>query len=70
MKKVLLTLAVVATIAGLSSCKKTCTCTTYAAGSAVTSTEVNLSDYDGVKKCGDLPLNNYSSALKTGIKCE
>lgn len=70
MKKVFLALAVIATVACLSSCKKTCTCTTYAAGAVVTTTEVSLENYEGVKKCSELPLNNYSTALETGIKCE
>ncbi len=70
MKKVLLAIAVVATVVCFSSCKKTCTCTTYTAGAVVTTSEVNLSNYDGVKKCSELPLNNYSNAIKTGIKCE
>jgi hypothetical protein len=70
MKKVLLALAVIATVACFSSCKKTCSCTTYAAGSVVSTTEVDLSKYEGVKKCSDLPLNNYSTAAQTGIKCE
>ncbi len=70
MKKVLLALAVIATVACFSSCKKTCTCTTYAAGSVVSTNEVSLENYDNVKKCSELPLNNYSEALQTGIKCE
>jgi hypothetical protein len=70
MKKVLLALAVIETVACFSSCKKTCSCTTYAAGAVVSTTEVDLSKYEGVKKCSDLPLNNYITAAQTGIKCE
>jgi len=70
MKKVLLALAAVAMVACLSSCKKTCTCTSYVGGSVVSTTEVNLSDYNDVKKCSDLPLNNYSTAIETGVECK
>ena len=71
MKKVFLALAVIATVACFSSCNKTCSCTTYALGQQIGNpVEVDLSNYEGVKNCSDLPQHNYSNATETGIKCQ
>ena len=52
MKKVILSLAVVAFVASLASCTKTCTCKSYMNGQLVeTNPEVELGDY---KNCSDM----------------
>ena len=68
MKKVLLTLAVIATVACLSSCNKHCTCKTYAAGVVVSTEEDVELDKDTYKKC---EMNKIVVAdPKTGVECE
>lgn len=53
MKKVMLTLAVVAFVASLASCSKTCTCKSYMNGQLVqTQPEVELED--GYSSCADM----------------
>lgn len=52
MKKVMLSLAVVALVAAMASCSKTCTCKSYMNGQLVeTNPEVELGDY---KNCSDM----------------
>ena len=68
MKKILLAAAVVATVACFSSCKKTCTCKTYAGGQLMrTDQEVELSG--SAKKCSDLNQITLANP-KTGVECE
>ena len=69
MKKVVLALAVIATVAMFGSCKKTCTCKTYLAGELQSTTEdVELSgDY---KKCADMNTIITIDGNKTGMECE
>lgn len=66
MKKIVLALAVIATVACFSSCNKKCTCKTYVAG-VVTLTEEDV-EVDKDKKCKD-----YTAIItedpKTGIEC-
>lgn len=68
MKKVVLTLGVVAFVAAMTSCSKTCTCKTYVGGQVTTTTEdVELGNYDNCEAMNtvvDLGLG------KTGIECE
>ncbi|MBR3939285.1 MAG: hypothetical protein IKJ67_04860 [Bacteroidales bacterium] len=52
MKKAMLSLAVVALVAAMASCSKTCTCKSYMNGQLVeTNPEVELGDY---KNCSDM----------------
>lgn len=67
MKKVFLVLAVIASIACFTSCKKTCTCT-YSVLGVSTTTEVNLDDYEDVNSCSD--LTNINVAGVATAKCE
>lgn len=61
MKKVFLALAVIATVACMASCKKTCTCTTTVMGVSVED-EIDLDQMNekygvDVKKCSDMNSN-------------
>ena len=69
MKKVFLTLAAVAVVVCMSSCKKTCTCKTYVAGVAGPETEVDL-DKDNFKKCSEMNTVIVTAGIKTGLECE
>lgn len=69
MKKVVLALAVIATVACFSSCNKTCTCKTYAAGIVVGNPEEIELDKDTYKKCSEL-TNILVADPKTGVECE
>ena len=66
MKKIVLALAVIATVACFSSCNKKCTCKTYVAG-VVTATDEDI-EIDKDKKCKD-----YTAIItedpKTGVEC-
>lgn len=69
MKKVVLALAVIAAAASFSSCNKTCTCKTYAAGIVVGEPQEVELDRDTYKKCSD--LNKIIIAdPKTGVECQ
>lgn len=69
MKKVLIALAAVATVACMVSCNKTCTCKTYAAGVVVSTQEDVELDKDTFKKCSDMNTIIVSDP-KTGMECE
>lgn len=69
MKKVILTLAAVAVVVCMSSCKKTCVCKSYVAGIAGPETEVEL-DKDNFKKCSEMNTVVTLSGIKTGLECE
>ena len=66
MKKVILSLAVVAFVASLASCTKTCTCKSYMNGQLVeTNPEVELGDYD---KCSDMNVDvNLNDMFPDGM---
>ena len=66
MKKVILTLAVVAFVASLASCKKVCTCTTYTPGFP-TVVDENVEIDDG--ECSDMNTVVGEGAEKTGMEC-
>ena len=69
MKKVVLTLAVMATVACFASCKKTCNCKTYdATGKVVNEQEVDLAD--GKDKCADMTTAVSVGEVKVGLVCE
>ncbi|MBQ5533537.1 MAG: hypothetical protein IIU04_08300 [Bacteroidales bacterium] len=69
MKKVVLTLAVMATVACFASCKKTCNCKTYdATGKVVNEEEVDLAD--GKDKCADMTTAVSVGEVKVGLVCE
>lgn len=68
MKKVFLSLAAIALVACLSSCKKTCNCTTYSGGQTVQTQEV---DMPSSGKCADMTnMQDISGIGKTGIECK
>ena len=66
MKKVVLTLAALATVACFTSCKKTCNCKTYAVGKVVNEEEVELKG----DKCSDMNTVVAMGEVKTGLECE
>ena len=66
MKKVFLTLAVIATVACLSSCNKKCACKTYVAGVVINTTEDI--EIDKGKKCADYTVIAVQDP-KTGTEC-
>ncbi|MBP5190322.1 MAG: hypothetical protein J6031_05350 [Bacteroidales bacterium] len=73
MKKILLTLAVIATVACFSSCNKKCNCVYYANN---TSTEVEYSidelneKYNlDIKKCSDMNNVIEIGGFKAGVDC-
>ena len=68
MKKVVLTLAVMATVACFASCKKTCNCKTYVADKVTNEEEVDLAD--GKDKCADMTTGVQMGDVKTGYFCE
>jgi len=68
MKKVMLTLAVVAFVAAMTSCNKTCTCTTYVGGLSSTS-EVELETLNA-DKCSDVNTVMTVEGIKSGMECE
>lgn len=69
MKKIILTLAAVAVVVCMGSCKKTCVCKTYVAGVAGPEKEVDL-DKDNFKKCSDMNTLAEVAGIKSGIECE
>ncbi len=74
MKKLLVILAAVAMLFAMTSCDKTCTCKTFAAGNVITETEVTLDkDNTNYKKCSDMNtvvVINENEATKTGLECK
>ena len=69
MKKVVLSLAVVAFVVSLASCSKTCTCTTYLAGTAGASEEVELAE--GKDNCEAMStVVEMPGAGKSGLECK
>ncbi len=66
MKKIVLALAVIATVACFSSCNKKCECKTYLDGAVVTTNEMEV---ESGKKCKD-----YTALLtedpKNGVECK
>ena len=69
MKKIVLALAGIATVALFSSCNKHCTCKTYAAGVVVDTQEDVELDKDTYKKCSDMNAIIIADP-KTGLECE
>ena len=68
MKKVVLTLAVIASVACFTYCKKTCTCKTYVMGEVKSEEEVDLAD--GKDKCADMTVDQSLGDVKIGVFCE
>jgi len=69
MKKVVLALAAIATVAMFASCNKHCTCKTYAAGVVVSTEEDVELDKDTYKSCSDMNAIVIADP-KTGVECE
>lgn len=77
MKKVFLALAAIAMVAAMSSCKKTCDCTTYIAGDEGTTYEYTIAQLQDlfpeidVKKCTDVKtVEDLEIVGKTGTDCK
>lgn len=66
MKKIFLAFAVIAMVAGLSSCNKKCECKSYAGGVVGATEEIEV---ESGKKCKD-----YTTIIiedpKTGVECK
>lgn len=69
MKKVVLALAVVAAVANLSSCSKSCTCTTYIEGEIFSITQVSADNLKVGMKCKDLTDITITNNKKSGREC-
>jgi len=67
MKKLLVVLAAAGLLFAMSSCNKTCTCKTYAAG-IVTYTQEDM-EIDKGKKCADY-TKIITEDPKTGVECK
>lgn len=68
MKKVVLSLAVIATVACLASCSKTCTCKSTLNGTVIeTKTGVEKGDY---KKCADMNKSETIMGQTAAFECE
>lgn len=65
MKKVILTLAVVAFVACLASCKKTCTCTTTTNG-----VEEMVVEMEAIGGCADMNTSMTVGDMTTTTTCE
>lgn len=74
MKKIVLAIAAIAMVGCFASCKKTCTCTTYAAGIADVTSEVDLADLQendsSIKKCSDVNTVVTVAGVKVGRECK
>ena len=78
MKKVFLALAAIAMVAAMTSCKKTCNCTTYLAGDEGTTYEYTIDQLKSlfpeidVKKCGDINTVEDLEIIggKNGTECK
>ena len=73
MKKIFLAIAVIATVACLSSCNKKCNCLVYAAGVS-TEQEFSLDELNeqagtNYKKCSDLNTVVEVAGVKAGTDC-
>lgn len=67
MKKVLVAVALIATVGVFSSCNKECKCTTYVAGEEISTAVV---DNNSDKKCKDLSTVVEAGGKKSGIECK
>jgi len=70
MKKIVLALAAIATVACFTSCNKHCTCKTYVAGVVTSTTEDVELDKDSYSKCSDMNTVVEINGTKNGIECE
>ena len=75
MKKVILSLAVIATMGCFASCKKTCDCTTYLLGSEINTYSATLETlqevYPNATKCSDItPVTSDLLGGKNGDECK
>lgn len=65
MKKVFIGIALLATVAVFSSCKKECTCTTYMGGIKMPSITIEDDQFEG--KCSDM---SEEEVLGIEVKCK
>lgn len=70
MKKMILSLAAIAAMAGLCSCNPTCTCKTYANGVVVSTKEDVELDKDSYKKCSEMNTIATLAGKKNGVECK
>ncbi|NDV46515.1 hypothetical protein D0T49_05595 [Paludibacter sp. 221] len=66
MKKVFLTIAVIACVGAFSSCKKECTCKSYVAGEEIASTIVDKEK----GKCSDMNESSTILGITAELKCK
>lgn len=69
MKKVFLTLAVMATVACFSSCSKNCTCTKWLNGEKKGTEEFSKEKLKEGQKCSDYSTVIEINDKKTGLEC-
>lgn len=69
MKKVVLALAVIATVACFSSCSKNCSCKVWLNGNVQSTYEVSKDKLPEGKKCKDLSTVVEINNKKTGNEC-
>lgn len=63
-------LAAIAVMAVVSSCGKSCTCTTYVNGEETFSqSDIDISENDNIKKCSDMNSSTTILGITTEIKC-
>ncbi|MBP5536200.1 MAG: hypothetical protein J6X62_05340 [Bacteroidales bacterium] len=71
MKKVILTLAVIAAVACMSSCNKKCTCTTKVNGEVQSTIEdIDITKNDNISKCKDMNSSVTILGQTTETKCK
>lgn len=69
MKKVVLALAVMATVACFSSCSKNCTCTEWLNGEKKGTKEISKDKLKEGQKCSDLSTIIEYNGKKNGFEC-
>lgn len=71
MKKIVLALAVIATVACFSSCTKMCTCKTYVFGNVQENlTEEIELNTEKFSKCSEMNTVVTVAGIKNGVECE
>lgn len=69
MKKIVLAIAVIATVTCFSSCTKKCSCTSYLLGNVTGTEEIELNT-DKFDKCSDMNTVVTLAGTKSGVECE
>ena len=69
MKKVVLSIAIVAFVGLFASCSKNCTCTNYLNGEKKGTTEISKDKLSDGQKCSDLSTIVTIDGKKNGTEC-